>query len=69
MLIFARIIALAGLALALAGPATFVALAWIPAFELIALGFFRPTEHYGHLGVDGALLVGALASLVHQALS
>jgi len=69
VLILGRIVALAGLALAFAGPAPFLALAWIPAFELLALGFFRPTEHYGHLGVDGALLVGALASLVHQGLS
>ena len=64
----ARFLALLGLTIAMLSPAPLPALAWIPAFELVALGFFRSTEHYGHLGVDGALLLGALASLVHQGL-
>ena len=44
-------------------------LAWVPVFELATLLRFRATEHYGHLAVDGALFVGALATLAHHALA
>ena len=55
--------------LAHAPPGALTPLVWIPTAELVALAFFRPTERYGHLAVDGALLAGALATLVHQALA
>jgi len=35
----------------------------IPLATLAALAAFRPTELYGFIAVDGALLVGALISL------
>lgn len=62
----ALILALAATGL---GPRELIPLAWIPALELLALARFRPTEHYGHLVVDGALLAGGLASLAHATLA
>lgn len=62
----ALVLALVAAALAPGGPTP---LAWIPAFELLALATFRPTEHYGHLAVDGALLAGGLAALTHVAIA
>lgn len=62
----ALILALAATCLA---PATLAPLAWVPTLELLALARFRPTEHYGHLAVDGALLAGGLAAVVHLALT
>ena len=50
-----------------AAPDSVTPLAWIPAAEAMALSFFRPTERYGHLAVDGALLVGAILAAVHGA--
>jgi 4-hydroxybenzoate polyprenyltransferase len=56
-------ILLAGLAAALLGPVAVRPLAALPlAMGAAALGF-RPTERYGALVVDGALLVGSLAAL------
>jgi 4-hydroxybenzoate polyprenyltransferase len=61
-------IARAGTAIALAiaflAPDGLESLAWIPFFEGLALMGFRPTERYGHLVVDGAFLVGALATCI-----
>ena len=68
-LCLARGMAAVGVALALGAPGALTPLVWIPTAELVALAFFRPTERYGHLAVDGALLAGALATLVHQALA
>lgn len=65
----ARAALVLALAVAWLAPTTIAPLAWIPAAELLALFAFRPTEHYGHLGVDGALLAGGLATLVHLRLS
>ena len=53
---------------ALLGPNPIAALVWIPLTEGLALIRFRPTERYGHLAVDGGLLIGALATTVHLAL-
>jgi 4-hydroxybenzoate polyprenyltransferase len=53
------------LAIAIAAPDRLFALAWIPFCEGLALLFFRPTERYGHLVIDGALLAGALAASIH----
>jgi hypothetical protein len=58
----ARGCALAGVGIALAAP-SLRALLPIPLATLVALAAFRPGERYGHVGVDGALLLGALASL------
>ena len=60
----ARLFVLFAIAIAFAGPSRLHALAWIPACEGVALIFFRPTERYGHLAIDGALLVGALLASV-----
>lgn len=68
VLALARAAAVASLVLALLGPATIRSLACIPAAELLALAFYRPTEHYGHVHVDGALLGGALSSLLLRSL-
>ena len=40
-------------------------LGWIPFAEAGALLFFRASEYYDHLAVDGALFAGALLSLAH----
>lgn len=63
-LMLARAAAALGLALAILAPSELHSLAFIPLAELLALAFYRPTETYGHLAVDGALLLGALPALV-----
>jgi len=50
------------LTIAFLAPVGLESLAWIPFFEGLALVGFRPNERYGHLVIDGALLVGALAT-------
>ena len=50
---------------AIVGPRELAGLAWIPGCQGLALASFRPSERYGHLAVDGALLVGALAASTH----
>ncbi len=57
----------AGLAAALLGPAAVRPLAALPAAMGAALLGFRPTERYGALFVDGALLAGALVALTWPA--
>lgn len=59
----ARAIAITGLLAALIAPEGLASLAWIPALEVAALGCFRRTERFGHLAVDGALLLGALFAI------
>jgi 4-hydroxybenzoate polyprenyltransferase len=54
---------LAGLAAALLGPAAVRPLAALPLAMGAAVLGFRPTERYGALVVDGALLVGSLLAL------
>jgi 4-hydroxybenzoate polyprenyltransferase len=61
----ARSLAIVGVLISWAAPEEVAPLGWIPFAEAIALAFYRPNEHYEHLAVDGALLAGALASLVH----
>jgi hypothetical protein len=55
--------ALAGLVAALAAPAAVRPLAALPLALAFAVAFFRPSERYGALVVDGALLAGALLAL------
>lgn len=55
----------AGIVLAAAAPHELRPLGWIPLSEALALAWLRPTEHYGHLAVDGALLAGAVGCLLH----
>ncbi len=69
LLRLARGMAVLGIGVALLSPSELRCLVWIPLAESLALGFFRPSEHYGELAVDGALLVGALAALAHQSLA
>lgn len=52
---------------ALLAPTSLRPLVWIPIAEWVALLGFRPGERYGHLVIDGALLVGSLAALAHFA--
>jgi hypothetical protein len=52
---------------AVLGPDPMLALIWIPLTEGLALIRFRPSERYGHLAVDGGLLIGALAATLHLA--
>lgn len=59
----ARGLALAALVLALLAPAPVRPLFLIPLATLAALAPFHPGELYGLVTVDGALLLGALASL------
>jgi 4-hydroxybenzoate polyprenyltransferase len=59
----ASAILLAGLGVALLAPAPVRALAALPVAMGLAVAGYRPTERYGGLVVDGALLVGALAAL------
>jgi hypothetical protein len=56
----ARAVALLGALLALVAPEPVRALAVVPGVTLLVLLPFRPSERYGLLGVDGALLAGAL---------
>jgi 4-hydroxybenzoate polyprenyltransferase len=60
-------IALGGLAAALSGPAAVRPLAALPFAMAAAVLGFRPTERYGALYVDGALLAGALLALAWPA--
>jgi 4-hydroxybenzoate polyprenyltransferase len=63
----ASAVLLAGLAAALLGPAAVRPLAALPIAMGAALLGFRPTERYGALFVDGALLAGALLALAWPA--
>ena len=65
----ARVVVFTAAALALWAPTPVAPLGWVAFMEGCALLRFRPTEHYGHLVVDGALLVGALLTLAHPAAS
>jgi hypothetical protein len=58
----ARGCALAGVLLAALAPPAVRPLLPIPLATLAALAAFRPGERYGHVVVDGALLLGALGS-------
>jgi hypothetical protein len=63
----ARAMTMIGFGIALAAPDPGYALAWIPACQALPLAIFLPTERFGHLAVDGALFVGALATMAHLA--
>jgi len=67
-LALARLAAYIGIALAILAPDELTSLLWIPTLEALALAFYRPTEHYGLIVVDGALLVGAALSILHRSL-
>lgn len=60
----ARAFVVVAILIAAFGPSEFRALVWIPVFEGLALSQFRRTERYGHLAVDGALLLGALGASI-----
>ncbi len=61
----ARGMAVLAITIALISPAALRALVWIPICEGLTLARFRPTERYGHIAVDGGLLVGALLASIH----
>jgi len=65
----ARALSIAGAFAGLAAPGTAGTLAWIPAASAVSLVGFRSGERYGHLAVDGALWLGALAALLHARLA
>jgi hypothetical protein len=56
--------AVVGAGLALAGPPSVVRLLPIPAATALAVLGFRPSERYAIWAVDGALVAGALMSLL-----
>jgi len=60
----ARACALAGLATAAFAPVPASRIVWIPLLTLLALAGFRPTERYGLLVLDGALLAGGALALL-----
>lgn len=60
----ARAMFMLAFAITLAAPAALLPLAWIPVCEGLALAYYQPTERYGHLAIDGGLLVGALIALI-----
>lgn len=61
----ARTMTILAIAITLAAPASLHPLVWIPVCEGLALAYFRPTERYGHIVVDGGLLVGAGITWIH----
>lgn len=61
----ARGMAVLAITIVLISPAALRALIWIPICEGLTLARFRPTERYGHIAVDGGLLVGALLASIH----
>jgi 4-hydroxybenzoate polyprenyltransferase len=61
----ARAIAVLGIGITLAAPNSLHPLIWIPATEGLTLAFFRHTERYSQIAVDGALLIGAFAASLH----
>lgn len=65
----ARGVTLAGIAIGLAAPAAFRPMVWIPVCEGVALAAYRPTERYGQFAIDGALLIGAIATMMHFAMA
>lgn len=64
-IVVARGVTLASASAAGMAPDDLAPLAWIPAAEAVSLFFFRPSERFGHLAVDGALLLGALIAIAH----
>jgi hypothetical protein len=62
-LALARTAAVAGALLGLLGPPPVRALAAVPIAMIGALAWFRRSESYGLIVIDGALLAGALAAL------
>jgi len=63
-LAISRLLPALGMALALLGPVSQRSLVWIPAVLGLALVGGPRGERYGHIVVDGALLVGGLAALI-----
>ena len=61
----ARAMAVFAVGISLVAPAPLHSLVWIPVCEGLALAYFRPTERYGHIAVDGGLLIGAFATSIH----
>lgn len=61
----ARAMAVLAVGISLVAPNPLHSLVWIPLCEGFALAYFRPTERYGHLAVDGGLLIGAFATSIH----
>jgi hypothetical protein len=61
----ARAMAVFAVGISLVAPAPLHSLVWIPVCEGLALAYFRPSERYGHLAVDGGLLIGAFATWIH----
>ncbi len=68
-LAIARTFAVVGGLASAFGPAAIAPLVWIPLAEAVALFRYRKGEYHQHLAIDGALLLGALASLIHLELT
>lgn len=61
----ARAMTILAVAITLAAPDALHPLVWIPVCEGLALAYFRPSERYGLIAVDGGLLIGAFATSIH----
>jgi hypothetical protein len=61
-------LSIVGVSAATMAPEGVAPLAWIPAAEAASIFFFRETERFGHLAVDGALLLGALVAVAQASL-
>jgi putative Mn2+ efflux pump MntP len=64
MLWLARAMTVLAIGIATAAPTPLLALGWIPLCEGLALVRFEHSERYGLVAVDGALLLGALATSI-----
>ncbi len=67
-IVTARVLVAIACAAALLGPPPVRVFACVGLAAAIALVRYRSTEHYGHLAIDGSLLVGALAVALVQTL-
>ena len=65
----ARAMAVLAIGITFAAPTPLLALVWIPLCEALALARFDNSERYRLVAVDGALLVGALATSVQLGLT
>lgn len=61
----ARAMTILAIAITLSAPDALHPLVWIPVCEGLTLAYFRPTERYGLIAVDGGLLVGAFVTSIH----
>ena len=69
LLLAAPTLAALGALLAAFAPPAIRPLVWVPLTQLAGLAAFKPSERYGLVVIDGALALGALASLAARSLA